>query len=183
MRPLQTIQSIHHNHHRERRVALTFIDVVMTIMIVGLVAAVATPRFASLYHRSELRSAAMTLAQHLSAARVAAMSRSTPIAVVFDTANASYSVPQLSDPEHVGELLAVNLRDRLNSTVILTAWFNGSPSFIFGVDGLPRVNGEAVTSSSLVIQSGRDAEQVTLQHGWGTATSNAGSGRTLETQR
>ncbi len=179
---LHVLQSVHPlrsvHSYRPRLVArgaLTFIDLTMVMLIIGILAAVSMPRVAALQRRNELRNAAMTLAEHMRIARTAAMSQAKPVEFIFNTTDATYQVPQLPDPERPGQVLFVDLRSRLSSRATLVASFNGAQSLVFGVDGLPRVAGQGVTTSTLTISEGSESEWITLRHGWGTATWTAAS--------
>jgi len=166
LQPLQTLQT-----KRQRaldRQAVTFIDMVIVVMILGLAAAISMPRLASVQGKNNLRNAAMTLAEHMRLARETAIARATPVTFAFNPSLAVYESLQTPDPERPGESMRVDLRQRINSTVALTASFNGASSLVFGVDGLPRVAGQPVTSSMIAISDRGAAETVKLLHGWGT---------------
>ncbi len=141
----------------------------IVVMIIGLLAAITMPKVATVQRKSELRSAAMTLAQHLRMAREAAIAQAMPITVTFTPSLAVYEATQLPDPERPGQTLRVDLRERIHPGITLTASFNGATSLVFGVDGLPRVAGQPVTTSSLLISDNSLSESVQLMHGWGTA--------------
>lgn len=167
LHPLQTLQT-QRRRPSDRR-AVTFLDMVIVVMITGLAAAVTMPRLASVQGKNNLRNAAMTLAEHMRLARETAIARAAPVTFVFNPSLAVYESLQTLDPERPGETIRVDLRQRISSTATLTASFNGASSFVFGVDGLPRVAGQAVTSSTIAIADGGAIETVKLLHGWGTA--------------
>jgi len=141
---------------------------VIVVMILGLAAAISMPRLASVQGKNNLRNAAMTLAEHMRLARETAIARATPVTFAFNPSLAVYESLQTPDPERPGQTIRVDLRQRINSTVALTASFNGASSLVFGVDGLPRVAGQPVTSSTILIADRDAAETVKLLHGWGT---------------
>jgi len=143
-------------------------DMVIVVLITGLAAAVSLPRLASVQGKNNLRNAAMTLAEHMQLARETAIARATPVTFVFKPSLALYESLQTPDPERPGESIRVDLRQRINSTVALTGSFNGASSLVFGVDGLPRVAGQPVTSSTISIADSGGSESVKLLHGWGT---------------
>ena len=175
---LRFLQSIQSERRFHRRQALTFIDSMIVVMIIGLLAAISMPRVASVQRKNYLRNAAMTLAEHLRLGRETAIAGAIPITFSFSPSLAVYEATQLQDPEHPGETLRVDLRQRINPSITLTASFNGASSLDFGVDGLPRVAGQPVTSSTIIIADGTVSETVRLLHGWGTAslqTAAAGS--------
>ena len=165
--PVQTLQ-IERRRNSVRR-AVTFIDVAIVVMIIGLTAAISMPRVASVQRKNNLRNAAMMLAEHLRLARETAIARATPVNFVFNPTLATYESLQTLDPERPGETLRIDLRQRINSTISLTATFNGASTLVFGIDGLPRAAGQPVTSSSISIADSSGVETVKLLHGWGTA--------------
>ncbi len=138
-------------------------------MIIGLTAAISMPRVASVQRKNNLRNAAMTLAEHLRLARETAIARATPVDFVFNPTLATYESLQILDPDRPGETLRIDLRQRINSTISLTATFNGASTLVFGIDGLPRAAGQPVTSSTISIADSSGNETVKLLHGWGTA--------------
>ena len=152
-----------------KRRGLTFLDMVIVVMILGLLAAVSMPRLASVQRQNRLRSAALTMVEHLRLARETAVAQGTPVTVVFTPSEATYQAPQVDDPERPGEFLQVDLRQRIHEGITLEALFNNSNTLEFGIDGLPRAAGRPVTSSLLRVADGSASETVSLLHGWGTA--------------
>jgi prepilin-type N-terminal cleavage/methylation domain-containing protein len=69
------------------RSGLTLFELMVVMIVVGLLAALAVPRFSRLRDASAVRAAMMDLGSTFASARQTAMTRRTPVAVVFDTAN------------------------------------------------------------------------------------------------
>jgi prepilin-type N-terminal cleavage/methylation domain-containing protein len=71
---------------RAHRRAFTLLEITIVLTIAGILTAIAVPHFASLRDSSAVRAAATDLGAAFSSARQMAITRRTPVAVVFDTA-------------------------------------------------------------------------------------------------
>jgi len=75
-----------------RRFAFTLLEVVIVLALAGLLAALAVPRFSALRDSASVRAAMADLGAAFSAARQAAITRRTVVAVVVDTASGAVAV-------------------------------------------------------------------------------------------
>ncbi|MBX3422465.1 MAG: hypothetical protein KF752_13005 [Pirellulaceae bacterium] len=92
-----------------KRSAVTLLELVIVLLILGVSALMAAPRFSGALNRYRLQTAAERIALDLQMARRAARNSGMDIAVIFDSATHSYSMPGVPHLDHSHQPYAVNL--------------------------------------------------------------------------
>lgn len=142
----------------------SLIELVLTVVIVGVVAAMAVPRYADALSRYHIEAAARRVVADIDHARAHAKASSAGVAVHFDTATDTVSVPGLPSLTQPDVAFSTVLSDEPYHTRLTGANFNGNPRLDFDGYGQPAAGG------TIVLRSGGLARSITVDSNTGEAS-------------
>ena len=147
---------------RGRR-GLTLVELVVVILILGILGALATPRFMDAVQGARLKAAARSVRSDLEYLRDCAINRGRSVEVQFDAAGDRYVSPAVDHPDRPGRALAVDVKERFDPAIELSADFAGQPTVMFDLSGVPRVEGDAIASGRVVLSLGNHSLTVVVR--------------------
>lgn len=130
------------------RSGLTQLELIIVMVIGGVLSALAVPRLVGLRNASSVRAAMTDVGAAFSVARQAAVTRRTPVAVVFDTTTGAIRVSSAS---------VTILRRSLRATYSVSIGANRD-SAVYDARGL----GFGLTNLSLTIRRGSFVDTLTM---------------------
>lgn len=152
------------------RTGATLVDLVITVLIIGILAAAAAPRFANAVARMRAEAVARRIASDLNYARRTAMQASVATTVTFRATPAGYDMTKVSHPAHPKQSYSVEIADVDSGVALSSVQFNGGLVLSFDLYGRARVSGAALTSGTVVVQSGGHSFTVAIDPSTGEAS-------------
>lgn len=161
---------------RTRRSAMTLLEVTIVLLVVGLLSAVAAPKFAATVRGSQVRAAAIQLGGHVTYLRRVAISEGRNSTLTISEANDLYSSADVDFPERIGAKILVRLKETFDSSLELTADFDGAKFMTFDLEGVPHVGITPMVSGMIKISSpGVESYYIVIAPGTGYVSVVSGS--------
>ncbi len=138
------------------RAAFSLVETVIVVLIIGVVAAVSVPKMIDSLSYQRALAAAQQVAAHLRLARHDARQRSATSSIQFSTANQSYTLSDLDDPDRPGRPYQIDCRSAPILAQLTIARFGDDQKLVFNGFGLPDTRG------TVEFQVGRYTSAVTV---------------------
>lgn len=156
---------------RTHRSAMTLLEVTIVLLVVGLLSAVAAPKFSAAVRGSQVRAAAIQLGGHVSYLRRVAINEGRNSTLAISEANDLYSSADVDFPERIGTKILVRLKEAFDSSLELTADFDGAKFMTFDLEGVPHVGITPMISGTIKISSpGVESYHIVIAAGTGYVT-------------
>ncbi len=152
------------------RRGVSFLEVTVVIMIIGLLAAVAVPRFSRAARMRDVRNATIQTAGYVDYIRDLAINQGRTVRFSVDANADVFSSPDAEFPDRAGVLISVDLQERFDPSIELTASFDGATTMGFDLEGNPMVSGSAMSSGVITILSFGEGYQILIEAGQGTTS-------------
>ncbi|HMO86516.1 MAG TPA: type II secretion system protein [Lacipirellulaceae bacterium] len=139
-----------------RRRGYTLIELVVVVLIFGILAAAAAPKYVEAMALYRAHVAAQRVAADIRRVREHARRTSTPQTLSFNTANHTYSSPNVPDIDRPTLPMSVNLFGGDLGATLAAANFGGSPAVQFDIYGRP------LTAGAVTVAIGQHTRLVTV---------------------
>jgi prepilin-type N-terminal cleavage/methylation domain-containing protein len=146
------------------RRGFSLLELVIVSAVITILSAIAIPRYANSIANYRVSVIARRLAADIGMAQARARALSTSQAVVFDTVQNQYQLPQLPDVDRPGQLYTVSFNDPTISATLVSASFNGSATLTINGFGVPASGG------TIQVRSGSALKTLTVNADSGVVT-------------
>ena len=85
--------------------------------------------------------------------RQSAINGNSATSLTFDQASASYQSAEVNFADRIGQLIAVDLRERYNASIQLNADFDSDTTISFDVEGVPMIGKTVMTNGSITLSA------------------------------
>ncbi len=149
---------------RRNSCGFTLVEIVMVILLLGIIAAIAVPRFSDSLADLQAAAIARQIAQDIATVRRVARVTSTTKSISFDSADQTYTLNGVSNPDRRSDAYVVSITTHAPQATFGVINLGGDALLTFNGFGLPDSGG------TIDVQVGQATKQVVIDAVTGSAT-------------